>query len=222
MNKSWSLVAVIAALAFGGTLSPLQGQAPSQNLEQQIRSQYRLTHVGGNGVVVGEAGSVLIIQQDGLGAIPASYGPYWYSSFKGGRIRGSAIQHGGTVAISQKRPLQVGEKVYLLNLEINPAEIVFYVQSCGACDVSADNSNNIPFRARLAVQFDKGYQTTSDWKQIQNTLGQVFGLENAPGTSGPVPQGPMSPSVNPPGASAESSCHLCQLSSPCGPTPVER
>lgn len=192
MEKSWVYVTVFVTAVLSATLSLHQSQAQSQNLEQRIRSQYRLTRVGTNGVVVGQAGSVLVLQQDGLKAIPASYGPYWYSSFKNGRIKGSAIQHGGSVAISELRPLQVGEKVYLVNLEVNQAEIVFYVQSCGACDAATVDSNNAPYRARLSFQFDKGFQSTSDFKQVQTTIGQVFGIESVQSSKLPIPQGATS------------------------------
>lgn len=175
MNKFRSLVTFLVVMAIGGTRSQLH----SQTLEQQLRSQYRVTRVGANGTVVGEAGTVLGIRQDGLRAIPASYGAYWYSSFKGGRIKGSTIQHGGSVGVSELRPLQVGEKVYLVNLEINQAEMVFYVQSCGACVGSAGDPNDVPYRARLAIEFQKGYLSTNTMKQVEDTIGQVFGTETA-------------------------------------------
>ena len=197
MKASWVYVTFLAAAVLGATHSLPQSQAQSQNLEQQIRSQYRPTRVGGNGVVVGESGSVLVLQQDGLKAIPASYGPYWYSSFKNGHIRGSAIQHGGSVGMSDLRPLQVGEKLYLVNMEINQAEIVFYVQSCGTCDASSADPNDPPYRARLAIQFDKGYQTSSDFKQVQSTIGQVFGVEAVQGRRVQVPQTPAPPAAIP-------------------------
>ncbi len=178
MNKSWSLGATLMAVAFGWALLPFQGQAQSQNVEQQLRSQYRVTRVGTNGAVVGQAGTVLVIQQDGLSAIPASYGKYWYSSFKaGGRIKGSPIQHGGTIA--EPRFLQVGEKAYLVDMEIKQAEVVFYVQSCGACDASAADSNDAPYRARLAIGFQKGYLSAGTFKDVQDTIGQVFAIDAA-------------------------------------------
>ena len=134
--------------------------------------------MGTNGRVVGEAGSVLIIQGGGLTAIPASYGLYWYSNFKnGGRIKSSAIQHGGTKAASELRPLQADEKVYLINLEINQTEIVFYVQSCGTCDVSAADPNNATYRARLAIGFQKGYLDALNIEEIRETIGQVFKID---------------------------------------------
>jgi len=70
-------------------------------------------------------------------------------------------------------------------MEISPtaSEIVLYVQSCGACDLSV-NPNDLPYRARLAFQFDKGYLSTADPKQVLETVGRVFGLA-APATTPP-------------------------------------
>jgi hypothetical protein len=56
-------------------------------------------------------------------------------------------------------------------------------------------------RARLAIQFEKGYKSTLDWSQIQNTIAQVFALETAPRARGPEPRSPMSPAVVPPATS---------------------
>jgi hypothetical protein len=180
VNKPWSCVALVLVLTLSATLSRLQGQEQIQNVAQQLRTQYRLTRVAADGTTVGKAGTVLVLQQDGLTAIPASYGKYWYSNFKdGGRIKGSTVQHGGTDAASERRPLQMGEKVYVLNLEINQAEMVFCVQSCGACDVSAADPSEVPYRARLAIGFPKGYLAVSTLKQIEGTIGQVFAIESA-------------------------------------------
>src|SRR6266536_1649284 len=100
-----------------------------------------LTRAGINGMVVGRAGSVLMMQEDGLTAIPALYGKYWYITLKKvGHIKPNVIQPVGTgfkAALADRRLLQVGERMYLTNLEIAPTEIVFYVQSCGACAASS-------------------------------------------------------------------------------------
>lgn len=44
-----------------------QDQASKPNTEQQLKSQYQLTRVGANGVVL-QAGSVLVVQQDNINA----------------------------------------------------------------------------------------------------------------------------------------------------------
>jgi hypothetical protein len=198
-NRIGSVLAALS-LILGVGLTTVRGQAPSQGIEQQIRSRYLLTRVGTNGTVVGQAGSILVIQGDGLTAIPASYGVYWYSKFKnGGRVTSSGIQHGGSVAASERRFFQVGEKAYLINMEINPTEIVFYVQSCGACEVStasAPDPNNVPYRARLAIEFNKGFLITGDLKQIQDTIGQVFGIETGQSIERTLTRDPASAGIS--------------------------
>lgn len=168
----------------GASLSRLDGQAPSPSMEQQLRSQYGLTRAGINGMVVGRAGSVLMMQEDGLTAIPAAYGKYWYNTLKkGGHIKPNVIQHVGSgfkAALADRQPFQVGEKMYLTNLEVAPTEIVFYVQSCGACDPAAVDPNDAPYRARLAFQFDKGYLNTADSQQVLEITSRVFGIHASP------------------------------------------
>lgn len=197
MNKTRAVFGVIGIVVVGANLQQLRGQASSPGIEQQLRSQYPPTRVGGNGTVVGQPGAILIMQADGLTAIPASYGPYWYSAFKkGGHIKSSMIQHGGSVAMGERRPLQVGEKLYLVTLEVTATEINFNVQSCGACDLSV-NPDDPPYRARLTFQFDKGYLSAADPKQVLETVGQVFGVaasaQTPPPPSMPPPPVPVVP-----------------------------
>ena len=65
MHKTNIFVAFMICQAFAGALSLRAGQTPGTGLEQQLRSQYPLTLVGANGVVV-RNGTVLVIQQDGI------------------------------------------------------------------------------------------------------------------------------------------------------------
>src|ERR1039457_3161210 len=53
----------------------LPAPPPSAQIVQRFREQYPLTRVGLNGVVV-QAGTVLVVHEDGLKAIPASYQEY--------------------------------------------------------------------------------------------------------------------------------------------------
>jgi hypothetical protein len=201
MKKARSIIQALGVLTLGASLPGFRGQAPSPSIEQQLRSQYQLTRVGGNGTVVGQPGAVLEMHDDGLIAIPASLGAYWYNTLKmGGRIKPNAIQHVGQGfkdAMDSKRPLQVGEKLYLVNMEVAPTEIVFNVQSCGACDLSV-NPNDPPYRARLAFQFDKGSLSTADPKQVLETVGRVFGL--ATPTIAPPPPATTTATTTPPPA----------------------
>jgi hypothetical protein len=182
------LVFSFLAEVFGVSLlaSP-QDSAAKSTIEQQLKTQYALTRVGANGVVT-QPGSILVIQQDGIKAVPASYQGYFANSVKkGARIKPNVIQHiggGGSgfhpAYLDEARLLQVGDKAYLTKVEINKdTEIVFSLQSCGVCDPAGADQNNPPFRASLTFQFAKGYLETADFKDVQQTIGQVFGVDNS-------------------------------------------
>src|SRR5579864_4880628 len=117
-----------------------QDQASNLNIEQQVKAQYRLARVGANGVVL-QAGSVLVVQQDNIKANPASNRIYWSNLYKkDGRVKQPAIMiKSGSAAVDKStlRFLQVGEKVYVTNIEIKPADVVFSLQYCGTCNPSA-------------------------------------------------------------------------------------
>jgi len=166
MSRTLS-VAFIASLRIAGTLS-LLGQTPSAGIEQQLRSQYRIASVGSNGVVV-RAGTVVVVQQDGITALPAP-GEYPCNSHKeGGRISHSAMcAINYSVSKDNQRPLQVGEKAYLTAIQVKPTEIVFKVQTC------CSGSNDAPSRAAVSFQFPKGYLDSVKLKEVQDAIGQIF------------------------------------------------
>src|ERR1039458_3341831 len=83
-NRVGSVAGVMSVVILGASPSWLQGQAPGPSIEQQLRSQYHLTRVGANGTIIGQAGSVLVMQEDGLTAIPASFVTYWHNNAKKG------------------------------------------------------------------------------------------------------------------------------------------
>lgn len=98
------MVAPLLAGAFGACLFGMpQNQVPRPSIEQQLRKQYALTRVGTNGVVT-QAGSVLVVQQDGLKAIPALYQGYFGNNVKkGGPIKANYVQHQHIGAATRRR-----------------------------------------------------------------------------------------------------------------------
>jgi hypothetical protein len=117
MNRTLS-AAFFVSPPIVGTLS-LLGQTLGVGVEQQLRSQYRIASVGNNGVMV-RAGTVVIVQQDGITALPAP-GEYPCNS----RKEGGRISH------------QVGEKAYLTAIQVKSSELVFKEQTCCGGAVSA-------------------------------------------------------------------------------------
>jgi hypothetical protein len=122
--------------------------------------------VGANGVVV-QAGTVLVIQQDGITALaaPAEYPCNTYKP--SGHIKSSAMcAINYSTSKDQQVHLQVGGQVYLTAIQLKPAEIVFKLQTAA--------SNEVPYKASISFQFAKGYQGSMNFKEIQDTISQIL------------------------------------------------
>ncbi len=177
MNKAQLLAALVGTAVLCDTAALIRVQAQTPPAEQQLRSQYRVSSVGSNGVVV-RAGTMVVIQQDGIIALPAA-GEYPCNTYKqGGRIKQGplicVVNYSPSKAI--QRPLQVGEKAYLNAIQFKPAEVVFRLQT------SPGNANEAPYKAVVSFQFPKGALESADFEHIQGVIGEVFGIDNgAPG-----------------------------------------
>jgi hypothetical protein len=175
MSNALKFIAIVGWLFLGVAASPRSAaQTTASGMEQQLRAQYPITLVGNNGVVT-QNGSVLVVQQDGITALPAPWEWPCNTYKQNGRIK----QAGGCnfnylQAKRKSRAFQVGEKVYLVAIQAKPAEVVFKVQSI------ADAANDAPFKADVSFQFEKGYLDSVKLKDVENTVSQIF----VPDTSG--------------------------------------
>jgi hypothetical protein len=174
MHHKGILLAFIGCLAFSGTLPLLHGQTPGGGIDRQLRSQYPIASVGFNGVVV-HTGTVLLVQQDKITALPAP-GEWPCNAYKqGGRIKQTlkcAVNY--SISKGRTRPFQVGEKAYLTGLQIKPTEVVFTVQTC-----DADPNYGVPFRAAVSFEFAKGYLESMNLKEIQDAITEVFVIDTS-------------------------------------------
>ena len=192
--RRMAMVAMVLTAHFGVSLHAApQDQASKPKIEQQLRTQYHLARVGGNGVVL-QAGSVLVVQQDNIKANPGSTLFYWSNLYKkDGHVKQPVmmVKSGSSeVDKSALRFLQVGEKVYVTNIEVKSADIVFSLQSCGMCNQSAIDPNDIPYRAELSFQFHKGFLDSTSFEEIRGTIEQVLAIapptENSTDTAAPT------------------------------------
>ena len=184
---------LVVLLAGHGSLLRCEAQSP--DLEQQLHQQFAVTTAGNNGAIV-QAGAVVIIQKDGIRALPVSdkispESGHWPNSYKkGGQVSTSFIQE---VNYAQLKPasrlVQVGEKAYVTSLQIKLSKLVFGLQTC------SDDPNQAPFRAHLSFDF-KGIDAT-DIKQVQSLIGEVLTIDSSlpkqPAGAPPMP--PAAPPV---------------------------
>src|SRR5579863_7040008 len=168
-------------------------KAERAGMAQQLQSRFVLAKFAGPELK--QAGSVLLVQKDGIGAVPgsgvgvlnASFG----SNYKDGRIRRDLLSSLVDNKTAGLRNLAVGEGVYLLRVQVTDSGVVFDVQACGSCNPASPEPN--PVRATVTFPFRKGFLENTTADQILGTVGEVFRLAN----SGPATEAPPQPPAPP-------------------------
>ena len=188
---------VVALIAGSSTAYPLaaeQDQSGKVNIERGLESNYMPTKLAGVGdrLRFTQVGTILVIQRDGMGASPVTEFAFG-NTYKDGRIKrslaGALIHNANSV-----RDLRAGDRVYLLKTEVKDTGVVFNVQSCDSCDGSPADLAQMPYRAALTFQFPKGYWNTTDFAQIQQTIGEVFAFADVPNAGAQPNPEPVAPS----------------------------
>ena len=148
--------------------------------EQQLRAQYVLAQAS-HFNRVSSAGTVVVIQQDGLSSAPPASltgATGWYrNTFKDGKrqnhgLREMAWQNTGTL-----RAIQTGDRFYVSKIDIKDNAITFYLVSC-------DQIDGQYYYAGVSFQFPKGYQSSLTFQDIQQTISQVITIEEQNQTQG--------------------------------------
>jgi hypothetical protein len=200
-----------------------QAAPAGSNLTQQIESAYATTVLDANGLKVTQPGCVLVIQKENIQACTSSKTPYRNVYEDGqvaaetkskilnkiGRFPGIGGIGGGSgdtpSCTGKPRALMVGEKVYLVRLDVNDQKesgIVFGLQTCGSCDPNAVDPAHIPYRADIRVSFRKGYLAATDLQHIEQTVGEVLAFPENASSGGNAQQSTPAPSTAPPAAPA--------------------
>jgi hypothetical protein len=225
--RPMTIVAVLIAGSFAPSLfAACEQAAPAgSSLTQQIESAYAITVLDTNGLKVTQPGCVLVIQKENIQACTSSKTPF-RNVYEDGQVEaetknkvlnklrrfpvpGGIPGSGDTPSCTGKtRALMVGEKVYLVRLDVNDQKesgIIFGLQTCGSCDPSAADPAHIPYRADIRISFRKGYLAATDLQHIEQTVGEVLAFpENASNASsgGNAQQSTPAPSTAAPEAPA--------------------
>jgi hypothetical protein len=181
---------------FGACLPavPYQNKAAKANMAQRIQSQFVLTRFAG--FELREAGTVLVVQKDGIAALPGSgvgfTVPTFGNNYKDGRIRRDVMSALVSANNAGLRNLAVGEGVYLLKVQATDSNVILDVQSCGACNPSTPDP--YPVRATVTFPFKKGFIDTVPVETVMGVIGEVFSFANAGPATQPPAQYPVPPS----------------------------
>jgi hypothetical protein len=185
LSRLLQVVAVLFSAIIPVNLAHAQAQLPPDApLTDQIKAQYKVTKFGldGGGFTVLSPGTILVIQKGGILGVPPANLTMGIAIFKDGELKQPSA--GNRMFLGNvTRFLQVGEKVYVQKVDVNlkTDKVQLTVVECDSC-----NGVNQPslFKGVVSFEFAKGSLAAADPAQIEDTIGQVFTIDNGNDSNG--------------------------------------
>jgi hypothetical protein len=183
MRRNFSRLLQITAIVFSAVIpvgaAHAQAQLPPDApLEAQLKALYKVTKFGldSTGFTVVNAGTILVVQMGGILGVPPAQLGVGVSTFKDGELKQPSAGQRMLLG-TQTRFLQVGEKVYVEKVDVNlkADKVQLTVVECDQC-----NGVNQPslYKGAVAFEFPKGTLVTADPANVEDTIAQVFTIDN--------------------------------------------
>jgi hypothetical protein len=205
MRQKIAIAVQIVTVIFAGALAEVtavaQNAAPA-SLKEQLQAQYTLSKVYTDGTVK-EAGTVLVIQQQGIQGVPLTDAAMPTARCKDGVLHkpsagsgfGASLLSAMAAPNSQtsgqlSRPFPVGDKVYISAMDVNfkKDRITFTITECASCN-GADPSS--AYKAAVSFDFAKGSLATMSVPDVEDAIAKVFAIDTGtaqPQAAQPGPQ----------------------------------
>jgi hypothetical protein len=160
-------------------------QAPT--LQEQLSAQYKPAKIGSDtgGYSVVDKGTLLAIQKGGILSVPYSDQNVLNNKYENGSIKApSGIALMGRKSIMGKfgkeqttHLFAVGDKVYPLKVDVNPAKdtVTVEIVACDTCNKTDPPTYN---KANVVFQFPKGSLANGQVGQVEDMIGQVLSISN--------------------------------------------
>jgi hypothetical protein len=178
-----SLCVAKAQTSPGAQNASLQQTAAPMPLADFLKTQYKPAKVGSDSRIT-EAGTVLVIQADGILGVPPGKVAVCPTIYKDG-----AMQAPSAVAKAQcgndVRKLNSREKVYPLKIEVDSKRdrVSLVIVECGSCDGTPSPAS---YESQVVFQFSNGFLEAADAGQVEDVISQVLTIDT--GTIDPPSQ----------------------------------
>jgi hypothetical protein len=163
-----------------------RAQAPV-TLQEQLNAQYKTVHIGIDGSIAGDTGTLLAVQKGGIIAVPWRSLAKCPAKFHDNDLYPStgfcANMVKNTAGVFKK-----GAKVYPTKIEVdyNKAKITFHVVRCDSC---YNDSVQRAMQGEVVFEFAKGYLERANAGEVEDTIGQVFAITDDQQAQGGDDQG---------------------------------
>jgi len=174
------LLAWLAAGALSCSVATGQNAAPP-SIKEQLEAQYKLVKTGGaNGPIV-EPGTVLVIQKGGIFGVPSSSFVICPSKYQDSDLH--MPSRFCTGAVKGGSYFQTGQKLYPLKIDVNLKKdsVALRLTACDSCNGTDPPTS---FKGEVVFQFEKGFLDKGDVSKIEDTIGEVFTIDNSGNAQG--------------------------------------
>ncbi len=152
--------------------------ASATSLADQLKAQYKLAKLvpESDSYRLAEAGTVLVVQKDGILSVPPGHLTAW-STYKDGELHAPG-RFATALVGSDARTLQIGEKIYVINihLDVKKDKVTLSIVECDSCNGVQQSS----YVSMVVFQFPKGYLAKADVSQVQDVINQVLAPDTGP------------------------------------------
>lgn len=166
------LFVLCAATAFLATSA--YSQAPT--LQEQLNAQYKVAHIGSDGVLVGDPGTLLAVQKGGIISVPWKALAKCPAKFHDNDLHPSTGFCAGMMK-NVSGMFKRGTKVYPVKVDVDLAKskITMQVVRCDSCYNDSDQNG---MKGEVLFEFAKGYLEKANVGEVEDTIGKVFAISS--------------------------------------------
>ena len=172
-------------LLFLCCVSNAQTATTPASIEQKLTSEYTLTKAAADRSDIVTAGSILVLEKDGLLMSATTTGSAALNTYKDGKISqgmwkmakmpgfGSLMSHSGTGATVQTRTFVAGEKFWVTKISVHDDGVVL--------ELISDPISDVRYYSTLKFPFPKG--SLPPVEQIDSSVAEVIKVQPADDTA---------------------------------------
>src|SRR5690242_17880961 len=146
-----------------------------KQLENALKSKYRVTKTGIDHLRITEPGSVLVAQRDGIYANPSTDAGNVTNTVADGTLSGPKGFVAAFFSKQTNRSLKGGTKFYITRIWVRDKEVRLDLITCDTDEISINgNSREMRYAATVAFEFPDGFLASADADGVKKMIDAVL------------------------------------------------
>jgi uncharacterized protein len=143
----------------------------------KLETHYKTTKLNSDLAVI-EAGTVLVVQEDGILGNPPATRVGCVATFKDGALH-KPTGLSKAMCGSDARPIAIGEKIYVVGIDVQGSKdkVTLQIMECDSCNGVSEASS---YRAVVVFQFPSGYLNSCTEDQVEDVIDHILAADLQP------------------------------------------